>query len=166
MTGSGDENAVMFPGVQGTDQVCNPHQPRDGQSESDSYQSTLTIKDKQPLKTISILKYGLIGLGLLSLPFLVFKMLILPLKILIGLKAISMANSVLLATLLYKFVNQQQQIDVLQNSNENMNDNNMVPMNSEIMSTINNEDMSSNGASAEENAKRILQMIQNKNNKW
>lgn len=77
-----------------------------------------------------------------------------------------MANSVLLATLLYKYVNQQQQIDVMQTNNENMNDNNMVTMNSEIMSAINNEDMSSNGASVEENAKRILQMIQNKNNKW
>lgn len=164
MTGSDDDFAIHLPAVQSPDVVCSPYQPRDSQTEADSYHSTLTIKDKQPLQTLSILKYGLIGIGLLSLPFLVFKMLILPLKILIGLKAISMANSFLLATLLYKYVNQQQQIDIMQNNNENMNSNNMMPMNSEI-SANNNEDINSNGA-VEENAKRILQMIQNKNNKW
>lgn len=51
----------------------------------------------------SIIKYGLFVLAALTLPVLIFKLFILPFKLLLGLKAISFMNSLLLGTLLYKF---------------------------------------------------------------
>lgn len=52
-----------------------------------------------PMK--SMLKYGAMGLLALLLPFLILKLFILPIKFMLGLKMMSLFNSLLLGTLLY-----------------------------------------------------------------
>lgn len=63
----------------------------------------ITVQDNWHLPLAQIIKYGLFVLAALTLPVLIFKLFILPFKVLLGLKAISFFNSLLLGTLLYKF---------------------------------------------------------------
>lgn len=111
----------------------------------------------------------MIALGLFILPFILFKAVIIPLKILVAVKAISMVNSFLLATLLYKNAVQNQQY---QNQIENVLDTNeqpeMVPMDNVLMDAMDFDNLANNENvnTAEENAKRIIKMLQKKYNKW
>lgn len=63
----------------------------------------ITVSEPWHVPFYSIIKYGLFVLAALTLPALIFKLIILPFKLLMGLKAISFLNSLLLGTLIYKF---------------------------------------------------------------
>lgn len=63
----------------------------------------ITVSEPWHIPFGTIIKYGLLVLAALTLPVLIFKLFILPFKLLLGLKAISFFNSLLLGTLLYKF---------------------------------------------------------------
>lgn len=63
----------------------------------------ITVSEPWHIPFGTIIKYGLFVLAALTLPVLIFKLFILPFKLLLGLKAISFFNSLLLGTLLYKF---------------------------------------------------------------
>ena len=53
---------------------------------------------------LTLLKYVFGGLFVLSLPFLFLKLVVFPIKLFIGLKAIALANTVLFATFVYRFL--------------------------------------------------------------
>lgn len=61
----------------------------------------VSVDENSHMPMKSMLKYGAMGLLVLLLPFLIFKLFILPIKFLLGLKMISFFNSLLLGTLLY-----------------------------------------------------------------
>lgn len=63
----------------------------------------ITVSEPSHFPIGSIIKYGLMAMAALIFPVLLFKLFILPFKILMGLKAISFLNSLLLGTLIYKF---------------------------------------------------------------
>lgn len=70
---------------------------------NDHSSTKITVSDHQSgLKAAVLIKYGLILLAVLFFPILFFKIFILPFKILVGLKAISLLNSLLLGSLLLK----------------------------------------------------------------
>lgn len=71
----------------------------------DTSQTRITVSDHSTtgLTLALILKWGLAVLAALFLPVLLFKLFILPFKVLLGLKAISLLNSLLLGTLLLKY---------------------------------------------------------------
>lgn len=72
----------------------------------DHSQTKITVSDHNNGLTAALLiKYGLVLLAALVLPMIIFKVFVLPFKILLGLKAISVLNSLLLGSLLlrYKF---------------------------------------------------------------
>lgn len=70
----------------------------------DTSQTRITVSDHSStgLTLALILKWGLAVLAAFSLPVLFFKFFILPFKVLLGLKAISLLNSLLLGSLLLK----------------------------------------------------------------
>lgn len=82
-------------------------------------QTRITVSDhgnsNWAVSAALLVKYGLMVLAALAFPFLIFKLFILPFKLLIGLKAMSFINSLLLGTLLYKFQDQSE------NNNNNYN---------------------------------------------
>lgn len=63
----------------------------------------ITVSEPWHVPFGSIIKYGLLVLAALTLPVILFKLFVLPFKLLLGLKAISFLNSLLLGTLIYKF---------------------------------------------------------------
>lgn len=128
----------------------------------------LIPKDKVSLKVLYIFKYIMIALSLVFLPFLIFKTIIVPLKILMGVKVISMVNSFLLATLLFKYSAQQKQQYQLDNNIMDTTNEQSEPMDNVLMNAMDFENAanSDNINTAEENAKRIYKMLQKKYNKW
>lgn len=54
---------------------------------------------------IHLLKYLIAGLAILTLPVLLLQAFILPLKILMGLKSVAVANTLVLGTFLWKYLN-------------------------------------------------------------
>lgn len=87
---------VNSPGYPSSDLVCT----RRGDT-----QTRVTVTDHHPsgLTIALIIKYGLLVLAAFTLPIIIFKLFIIPFKILLGLKAISLLNSVLLGSILYKY---------------------------------------------------------------
>lgn len=86
------------PSIPSNDLVCTRR--------GDHTQTRITVSDHgetNGLKIALIIKYGLAILAALILPVLLFKLFILPFKILLGLKAISLLNSLLLGSLLLKY---------------------------------------------------------------
>lgn len=70
----------------------------------DHSQTKITVSDHNTsLTTALLIKYALILLAAVTLPVIIFKVFILPFKILLGLKAISLLNSLLLGSLLLKY---------------------------------------------------------------
>lgn len=82
--------------VYGNDLVC---------SRRNEAQTRITVSDHSATSGLTIAliaKYALLVVAALTLPIFIFKIFIIPLKILVGLKAISLLNSLLLGTLLLK----------------------------------------------------------------
>lgn len=80
----------------GNDLVC---------SRRNEAQTRITVSDHSSSSGLTIaliVKYALLVLAALTLPIFIFKIFIIPFKLLVGLKAISLLNSVLLGTLLLK----------------------------------------------------------------
>ncbi|XP_055325552.1 uncharacterized protein LOC129579469 [Sitodiplosis mosellana] len=70
----------------------------------DHSQTKITVSDHNTGLTVALLiKYGFVLLAALALPVILFKVFVLPFKILLGLKAISLLNSLLLGSLLLKY---------------------------------------------------------------
>lgn len=151
----------------------------------------LSLKDEEnhwPKNLLpNSIKYGIIGLLLLTVPVILFKVLILPLKLLLTLKTLTFANSALMATLIYKYLNFKRNYD----NNNNIDDGNTAAISngsgpadgvSSNISTAGNDNISdaadnmlnsvSNASDYidiggdEEDIQRILRMIKKKNKNW
>lgn len=87
-----------------------------------SSKDSSSTENPSPINFALVFKYGFLLLALLAMPFVFFKIIIVPAILLIGLKAATLLNSFLLASLLYHFKFWKQN----QNNNPNNDMNNGV----------------------------------------
>lgn len=73
------------------------------------------------VSVLSSLKYLIGGILLLSLPFIFLKAILFPLKIILGLKAIAFANTLLFGTFVYKYLNRLNRLNANNNGNNGNN---------------------------------------------
>ncbi|XP_053676841.1 uncharacterized protein LOC128727011 [Anopheles nili] len=149
---------------------CKPEPPPSVQSISISDHSWSSIGSS----IIQLLKYLIAGLAVLTLPVLLLQAFILPLKILMGLKSVAVANTLVLGTFLWKYLNRDRSTgedddedgdeqsgsgtgvaDAGGNGPTNGNDNRFFPFRAEDFENM-----------TEEEIKTALKLLLKRNKRW
>lgn len=147
------------------------HAPMKQQCKSDPHGvQTISISDTHSWSNmgsslVHVLKYLMVALALIALPVLLFQALIIPLKVLMGLKTMAFGNTLLLATFLWRYLtrpnngNQEEDNDDRDHGTKDITneaeDRFYYPFNTEDLDHLNEGEI-----------KTILKFIKMKNKKW